>query len=98
MNNIRKGLQYALIGIGFVIFRRTDNFPLKFSLFIVLVSLIIQEFLHIFNSEIKKSEIPFLNKVNHNYFLKIAFIIVLELLLIGALYYLSFELWKNFRL
>lgn len=97
MTNFRKGLQFAIIGISFIIFKRTHSVPLKLALFLILVSLILQEFLYIFNRELKNAENSYFNKVNKNQVFQIVFVAILQLLLIGALYYLSYELWKGIR-
>ena len=93
----RESIQTILVIICFIIFKRTTNFALQLTLFIILNAVVIQEFLHIYNNE-RNSK-----KANENFkessvgIWQLVGIIMLEIFVILTVYYLSTILLKNFK-
>jgi len=93
----RESIQTILVIICFIIFKRTANFALQLTLFIILNAVVIQEFLHIYNNE-RNSK-----KANENFkessvgIWQLVGIIMLEIFVILTVYYLSTILLKNFK-
>ncbi len=86
MDKIRRAVQVALIVICFVSLKRTENFSLKLTLYIVCVSLLVQEFLKIFNAEMDENVQL---KGDKYKYLRLFGIVVVELLILLGVYYLS---------
>lgn len=86
MDKIRKAAQVSLIVICFVSLKRTENFSLKLTLYIVCVSLLVQEFLKIFNAEMDENVQL---KGDKYKYLRLFGIVVVELLILLGVYYLS---------
>ena len=51
MKKFRDASQLTIAIICFVTFKRTDNLALQLSLYMILNTIIIQEFMHIYNKE-----------------------------------------------
>ncbi len=89
MKKVRESIQVILVIICFVAFKRTNNFALQLALYMVLNAIIIQEFLHIYNTERAKDINGDELMNNSSRYWRLAGIILLELFVIGTLYYLS---------
>jgi hypothetical protein len=89
MKKTRDTIQLIIVMLCFVTFKRTDNVALQLSLYMVLNAIIIQEFMHIYNTERdkEKSDDKFMNDT-YRYW-RLAGIIILELFVIATVYYLS---------
>lgn len=89
MKKIRESIQTIFVITCFIIFKRTSNLALQLALYMVLNAIVIQEFLHIYNSERAKDENGD-ELMNYSYrYWRLAGIAFLELFVIGTLYYLS---------
>lgn len=89
MKKVRESLQLILVIICFVTFKQSSNLALQLALYMVLNSIIIQEFLHIYNAERVKDKNGDELMNNSSRYWRLAGIVLLELLVIGTLYYLS---------
>lgn len=89
MKRIRTSIQVILVGICFVTFKRSSNFALQLALYMVLNAIVIQEFLHIYNAERAKDNNGDELMNYSSRYLRLAGIVILELFVIGTLYYFS---------
>ena len=96
MKKTRESVQVILVIFCFIIFKRTNNLALQLTLYIILNSIIVQEFLHIYNNErnSEKNEENRLNKVLPKW--RLAVILFLQFFIILTIYYLSTILLKSF--
>lgn len=89
MKKVRESIQVILVIICFVTFKQSSNLALQLALYMVLNAIIIQEFLHIYNAERAKDKNgDELMNYSSRYW-RLAGIVILELFVIGTLYYLS---------
>lgn len=94
MYRVRKIFQYVFIGVIFVIFSKLKYSPFKVTLFVILTSIVLQQFLLIFNSEISEKKIKATEGIKNDV-AKAVLVLLLELVLIFIVYYLSNSLFKN---
>jgi hypothetical protein len=89
MKKIRDAIQLMIVILCFVTFKRSGNLALQLTLYIVLNAIIIQEFIHIYNTEreLAKNDDKFMNDP-YRYW-RLAGIVMLELFVIATVYYLS---------
>ncbi len=97
MKKARNTIQLIVVIICFVTFKRTTNVALQLSLYMVLNAIIIQEFIHIYNTERDKdkSEDKLMNDT-YRYW-RLAGIVMVELFVIATVYYLSTVMLAGLR-
>lgn len=91
MKGYTKVIQFLLISLSFITFKKVDYGPLKITLFVVLCGVILQQFLYIYNSENSDKPVMFISSIK-NEIIKSILILLLEGLLISVIYFLSMEL------
>jgi hypothetical protein len=96
MKNIRITIQTVLIGLMYIIFKKLYYGPLKITLFIVLSSVVIQQFLYIFNSETSDKSLKITSNIK-NEIVKSILVLLLQGILICIIYFLSQELLKKYH-
>lgn len=94
MKQVRKTFQHTLIGMNFITFKRISYSPLKITLYVVLVSIIIQQLLFIYNSETENKPIRFISSIQ-NEIAKLFLIALIEFTLVFLIYYLSREIFGH---
>lgn len=89
MKKVRDTIQLIIVILCFVTFKRSTNVALQLALYMVLNAIIIQEFMHIYNTERDKDKSD--DKImNDTYrYWRLAGIVLLELFVIATVYYLS---------
>lgn len=91
MKEYTKVIQFLLISLSLITFKKVDYGPLKITLFVVLCGVILQQFLYIYNSENSDKPVMFISSIK-NEIIKSILILLLEGLLISVIYFLSMEL------
>jgi hypothetical protein len=97
MKKFREASQLTIVIICFVTFKRTDNLALQLSLYMILNTIIIQEFMHIYNKERNIEKIEY-KLINDKYlYWRLVGIVILELLIIATVFYLSTIMIESLR-
>ncbi len=88
MKQTRKTIQVVIVILAYITFKRTQNVPLMLTLYVLLVSVMMQEFLYIFNTEKEQGKNDVY--INDKYrYLRTAGVVIIELLTLAFVYYLS---------
>lgn len=90
-----KLVQTILISTCYIFFMKLNFNPYKITLYVLLVSVIMQEFLYIHNSEHSRKSTFSLDSIKNDT-LKDLFVIIIQLALLCIVYHLTNECFKSF--
>ena len=90
-----KLVQTILISTCYIFFMKLNFNPYKITLYVLLVSVIMQEFLYIHNSEHSRKSAFSLDSIKNDT-LKDLFVIIIQLALLCIVYHLTNECFKSF--
>lgn len=90
-----KLVQTILISTCYIFFMKLNFNPYKITLYLLLVSVIMQEFLYIHNSEHSRRSTFSLDSIKNDT-LKGLFVIIIQLALLCIVYHLTNECFKSF--
>jgi len=88
-------VQTILISTCYIFFMKLNFNPYKITLYVLLVSVIMQEFLYIHNSEHSRKSLFSLDSIKND-ILKVVFAIIIQFLLLCVVYHLTNECFKSF--
>lgn len=88
MKEYRKVLQFVFLGIVFVTYRKLTYGPLKITLFVILISIVVQQFLFIFNSEMSGKNSKFSLCIKND-IVRSILILLLQIFLVFIIYVLA---------